>query len=295
MTLESMTGFSSAQGEDADARWVWELKSVNGRGLEVRMRLPPGYEALEAQAKSLIAGLFQRGNISLHLNIRHAETAASLRIDEHVLEMVVAAAETLRDRIGGPPINAETLLGLRGVLITQEAIETPEVISERQALILTTLKTAADQLKVARGGEGAAMASVISDQVAQISELCQHIEDHPARSPDAIRAKLELAVARVLEASDRFDADRLHQEAVLLATRADVEEEIQRLKAHVQAARDLCASGEALGRRLDFLSQEFNREANTICSKANDPELSALGLALKTVIERFREQVQNVE
>ncbi|MEL6623584.1 MAG: YicC/YloC family endoribonuclease [Pseudomonadota bacterium] len=295
MALKSMTGFASDFGEDETCRWTWELRSVNGRGLEVRMRLPPGFEGLEAKAKPMMSAVFARGNISAHLSLRRTAEAATLRVDPSALQMVMDAAEQLRAQLDGPAPRAEALLALRGVLTTDEVEEAPDRVARRGDAILESLKTAVVALSDARAGEGRAMAAVLVDILAEIDARVAEVEAHPSRTPEHVRQKIAAAIERLTETTDRFDEDRLHQEAVLIATRADVEEEIQRLKAHLVAARDHLNAGAPVGRQLDFLAQEFNREVNTICSKSNDAGLSALGLSLKSLIERFREQVQNVE
>lgn len=295
-TTRSMTGFGRASGEENGVSWSWELRSVNSRGLDIRLRLPPGYDMLEPLSrKALTAGL-ERGSITATLEVKRVTTAPALRVNTAVLETVIAAAEDIRDRVGGSPLQAEQVLALRGVLETVEAEETPDAIEQRAGAVLKSLDAALKQLVAARTEEGARLHDILADRIAQIEACVAKVGAHPSRTPEAIRARLAQQIARIMEAeAANFDQDRLLQEAAILATRADVEEEVKRLNAHIAAARDLLREPGAVGRRLEFLAQEFNREANTLCSKANDIEITELGLRLKSLIDQVREQVQNVE
>lgn len=295
--LSSMTGFGRVDGADDAATWSWELRCVNGRGLDVRTRLPSGYERFEPDVRKAVSGKLSRGSVNVLLDVRDQAGEARIRINRDNLELLASAAEELRDRLGGQPIQAEALLGLRGVIETNDSARgAGELDATRRSAMSRDLETAVERLSEAREAEGARLAIILLDRVNEIEARVALLEAHPARSSGAIQARLATHIARILDSdSASFDADRLHQEAVLIATKADIEEELKRLTAHIAAARELVCGGGAVGRKLDFLTQEFNREANTICSKANDTGLTKIGLELKTLIDQVREQVQNVE
>lgn len=296
MTIKSMTGFARASGADASVGWAWEVRSVNGRGLEVRLRLPPGYESLEPQARDMTAKALARGNVSATLSVqRQAGAATEVRINEAALEQVLKASDRLHQLTGCERPRAEGLLALKGVLEVVEDVEDEASIEARKAAILAGLGEALAGLVAARDAEGRRLAAVISGQLDTITRLVAEVEASPARAPEAIRKRLAEQVARVMEAGNGFDPQRLAQEAALIATRVDVEEELKRLAAHIEAARELLHDKAAVGRRFDFLSQEFNREANTLCSKSNHIAITRAGLALKAVIDQMREQLQNIE
>lgn len=295
MALMSMTGFARADGAHAGYRWSWELRSVNGKGLDIRLRLPPGFDALEVAARERIGAVLSRGNLQIGLTIQKETPSATLRVNEPLLAELIALMRRVGDEIEAAPPSLDGLLGLRGVLETVETEDDAEVKAALQERLIADLDIALAALVAARQHEGDALATVLSGHLSEVETLTAAAEANPARAPEAIRRRLEEQVRALLDASASFDADRLHQEAVLLATRADIREEIDRLKAHVAAARDLLAAGGPVGRRLDFLAQEFNREVNTLCSKANDRSLTAIGLDLKAVVDQFREQIQNLE
>ncbi|HVZ05284.1 YicC/YloC family endoribonuclease [Hyphomicrobium sp.] len=296
MTISSMTGFARADGSANGLSWTWEARSVNGRGLDVRLRLPPGYEALEIPAREAVAKRLVRGNVSVTLAIEKQQTNGAIRLNEQVLADVVRAAERVAALSGATAPDAAQLLMIKGVLETADQVsEDAEARALRERAMVQSLETALDKLTEARRAEGARIGAVINEQITQIDELASIVRTSPSRAPEAIKARLKDAVTRLIDATTALDDDRLHQEAVLIATRADVEEELQRLTAHVAAARDILNERGAVGRKLDFLAQEFNREANTLCSKANAVDITRVGLQLKTVIDQFREQVQNVE
>lgn len=291
-----MTGFARTEGASETASWFWEARSVNGKGLDVRMRLPTGTEELEAPVRQRVASVFKRGNISVNLSLQRRSGGVEIRINEAALAQVVAAAKRIEDALGpGPAMSPDALLGVRGVLETGDVEESDEARQARNDALLASFDQCLVALAEARGSEGRTIAEVLLGHVDEIETLVEQIAASPARQPEAIAARLATLIARLKMADETLDADRLHQEAVLIATRVDVEEEIARLRAHVVAARALIAEDGAVGRRLDFLAQEFNREANTICSKSNDIEITKAGMALKVVIDQLREQVQNVE
>jgi uncharacterized protein (TIGR00255 family) len=288
-----MTGFARTEGALDGCRWHWEVRSVNGRGLEVRLRLPPGHDGLEPRLREAAQRRLARGNINATLTLVRDTPPGAIRLNEVVLGDVIRAADRVREITGGERPRVEALLAIRGVL---EIAEPEETASEAQAAaIIASFEDALTRLVTARGAEGARLARVIKDQLDRIEALVATAAASPARSVDAVRRRLAEQVQRLLDAAPSLDPERLHQEAALIATRADIEEEVKRLTAHVAAARELLAAAEPVGRKLDFLAQEFNREANTLCSKANDPELTRNGLEMKAVIDQMREQVQNIE
>ena len=295
MTISSMTGYARRTGELDGLQWSWEIKSVNGKSLDLRCRLPMGYEGLEPQLRAAAAAVLKRGNLQVQLAVTEAGRGEDVRLNRDVLEQVIAAGESLRARIGGDALRADQLLGLRGVLdVTSPAID-EAAVERRQAALVDGFSQAVAALDAARRDEGSRLFEVLSGQLDRIAELVRAARDNPSRSVEAIRARLAELIGRLLEAGAGLDPDRLHQEAVILATRSDIQEELDRLESHLAAARKLLGSGEAIGRKFDFLAQEFNREANTLCSKAVDRSITAIGLDLKTVIDQMREQVQNIE
>ena len=296
MTISSMTGFARADGSADGLSWIWEARSVNGRGLDVRLRLPPGYEALEIPARDAVAKRFARGNVSLSLSIEKQQANGAIRLNEQVLADVIKAADRVSALSGAARPDAAQLLMIKGVLETSDqTLEDAVARAAREKTITQSLEAALDKLAEARRAEGARLGDIIRDQIGQIDQLAASVRASPSRAPEAVMSRLKDAIGRLVDATAALDDHRLHQEAVLIATRADVEEELQRLSAHVAAARDILVERGAVGRKLDFLAQEFNREANTLCSKANAVDITRLGLQLKTVIDQFREQVQNVE
>ncbi len=290
--LQSMTGFARASGSADGRQWTWELRSVNGKGLDVRFRGPPGLEQLEQAVRELVGARFQRGSIQLGLSIQRVEQSSSVRVDRAALSQLVRIAGEFSGSDAVPP-SVEQLMAIRGVVEIVD--DDSEASDDLRSAIVATLETALDELASMRRGEGSAVAAYLSERIDRIESLTEEARSNPARSAEAIRKRLADQVVLLLDASPQLDADRFHQEAVLLATRADIAEEIDRLTAHVEAARALLAAGGAVGRRLDFLAQEFNREANTLCSKSNDRSLTATGLDLKATVDQFREQVQNLE
>lgn len=295
MALQSMTGFARSEGALGSCAWYWEARSVNNRGLDVRVRLAPGYDALEAKVRDEIASRFTRGSVSVGLNVQRAGAVSEVRLNEAALAQVTLAAKRVSELTGAAPARIDGLLSIRGVLETVDVIETQAETMARHTEMLSSLRTTLDGLAVARGAEGFRLHQVVSTQVDEIARLTSLVEVSPARTVEAIKARIGALVTKLMDTGQGFDAGRLHQEAVMIATRADVEEELKRLKAHVEAARELLAKPLAAGRKLDFLAQEFNREANTLTSKASDNEIASHGLALKLVVDQMREQVQNIE
>jgi uncharacterized protein (TIGR00255 family) len=295
MAVTSMTGFARADGTFGAVAWHWEAKSVNGRALDVRCRLPQGLEGLEIGIRDCAAKYFRRGNLQVTLQISRGAAAADVRLNEAVVETLIGLAEALRERLNSPPVRAEHLLALRGVIEIAEPIEDEEAFAAREAAMLDSLSKVFADLAAMRAQEGRKLEAVIVDQLDRIAALTDAARASPERAPETIRARLVEQIARLLEAGPSLDPDRLHQEAVIAAHKSDIQEEIDRLTSHVEAGRDLLTSREAVGRKFDFLAQEFNREANTLCAKAYGRELTRIGLELKSVIDQLREQVQNLE
>jgi uncharacterized protein (TIGR00255 family) len=295
MTLRSMTGFARSAGAYGAVRWHWELRSVNGRGLDVRLRVPPGFEAMEPVIRERVAQRLARGSLSISLSVQRDSPVSDIRLNEELLGKVLAAIDRIRAAGDFERPRPDGLLGLRGVLEIVEQEESEAEIEARQAAMMASLDTAITDMIEARAAEGRRLQPVLQAHLATVDSLVDKVAASAARTPDAIRFRLKEQVAKLLEATHTLDEQRLYQEAALIAQRADVEEELKRLKAHVGAARDLLASDAPVGRKLDFLAQEFNREANTLGAKSNDLEITRLGLDLKAVIDQIREQVQNIE
>lgn len=295
MPVQSMTGFARHESTQAGAEFVWELRSVNGKGLDLRLRLPQGFEAIEADLKRTAATWLSRGNIQANLQIRRDEAAPAFTINDAMLGQLLALSSRLvADGHAGPP-SADGILAIKGIVEVAESRLDPEEREAQLAAARTTFVAAVESLVAARQAEGAALADILSERLAEIERLANAAEANPSRSIDACRERLRAQVAELMGADERLDEQRLHQEAAMIAARADIREEIDRLQTHVAAARALLSNGGPIGRRLDFLSQELNRESNTVCSKSNATSLTAIGLELKVAVDQFREQVQNIE
>lgn len=295
MALASMTGFARTQGSAGAWSWAWEIKSVNGKGLDVRLRLPAGWEGLEAGLKQIASRVLGRGNVNANLSMTRSDAAVSVRVNEDVLRAIALSVRKVAADLDAPPVRLEGLLNLKGVL---EVAESEDSEDERRAVeqaVTEGFEAALGDLAAMRAQEGAALGLVLNERLDGIAALTAQAEANPTRQPEAIRAKLAEQIRVLMDTGANFDPDRLHQEALVLASKVDVREELDRLVAHVAAARAMLGEGGAVGRKLDFLAQEFNRETNTLCSKANDVSLTAIGLELKGLVEQFREQVQNIE
>lgn len=295
MALSSMTGFARGQGVAGCYAWAWEIRSVNSKGLDMRLRLPPGWDALEPLARAKTADALSRGAVNATLAVTRHGKPPVVQINEAVLASVLATLKALGGRVDAERPRLDGILAIKGVVEVTEAEDAEDERRAAETAILEGFGNALASLVEMRRREGEALARVLAGRLVEIAALVARAEAATARRPEAVKARIAEQVAALLESSDRFDADRLHQEAVLILSKADVREELDRLSAHVAQAEAMMQSGGAVGRRLDFLSQELNRESNTLCSKANDLELTNIGLELKAVVEQFREQVQNLE
>jgi len=288
-----MTGFARAEGEADGISWVWELKSVNSRSLDLRLRVAPGFDALEPQLRAAIAQRVRRGNISATLSVNRL-TPPAIRINRATLAQLAALIGELQGEIEAAPPRLDGLLGLRGVIETVED-EPDSVVEARRAAVLDGWALALDRLAAARGGEGARLAAILAEQRCELAALVEAAAGCAAAQPQAIRDRLETLLAELSGLAPTMPQERVAQELTMLVTRADIREELDRLRGHIAQAGELLERGEPVGRQLDFLCQELNREANTLCSKSAALELTRIGLALKAAIEQFREQVQNLE
>jgi uncharacterized protein (TIGR00255 family) len=295
MALSSMTGFARSHGVCGPYAWAWEVKSVNGKGLDLRLRLPPSWDAIEVPVRSRAAETLARGSIQANLTVERSGALPVVRVNTAVLDAVLATAKELAKRVDMSPPSLDGLLALKGVMEVSEAEETEEERRSAEAAVIAGFASVIAALAEMRRHEGEALGRILLARLGEIGALAERADNSPGRQPEAIRARLAEQIATLLAQSDRFDPDRLHQEAILIATKADVREELDRLAAHVGQAKRLIDQGGPIGRRLDFLAQELNREANTLCAKANDVVLTNIGLELKAAVEQFREQVQNVE
>jgi uncharacterized protein (TIGR00255 family) len=295
MALSSMTGFARGHGVSGAYSWAWELKSVNAKGLDLRLRMPPGWDVVEGPARHSAAQVLARGTVHATLTVERLGIAPIVRVNEPVLAAVLATIRGLAGRVDAAEPRLDGILSLKGVI---DVIDEDESEAERgaaEAAVIAGFSATIAELAAMRRHEGEALRRVLTQRAKEIAALVARAEVAPGRRPEAIKARIADQVATLLDASDRFDADRLHQEAILIASKADIREELDRLISHVAHIERLIAGGGPIGRRLDFLAQELNREANTLCSKSNDVELTNIGLELKSVVEQFREQVQNLE
>jgi uncharacterized protein (TIGR00255 family) len=295
MSLHSMTGFARVQGAVASFRYAWELKSVNAKGLDLRLRAPPDFDSVEIKAREKIAARLARGSIFANLAARREDESQIARLNRPALDALLAALAERPPPANIGPATLDGLLAVRGVVEIVEPELSEAERAELEARILQSLDEALDALVASRKAEGEALAEVLRRRLDRISTLAAQADAAPARQPEAILARLKQQVARILENAEGLDPTRLHQEAALLAVRGDIREELDRLKAHVESASKLLVSGGPVGRRLDFLAQELGRETNTLCAKSNDTGLTAIGLELKIEVEQLREQVQNIE
>jgi uncharacterized protein (TIGR00255 family) len=291
-----MTGYAREQGQAGDVSWVWEIKSLNGRGLEMRTRLPTGFDRLDLPAREQVQKRITRGNIALTLSLKQSTTAKRPEVDEGVLAHYAELASRWHSKLPGfAPPSIDGMLALKGVIdpVTEDnTAEVPETVTQP---ILDSLHQTLEALCKMRAVEGKKLAAVLTGKLGEIADLVGKARQNAALDPASIRERLQVQVKALLDQMPALTEDRLAQEAALIAAKADIGEELDRLDAHIAQARDLVSGSEAVGRKLDFLCQEFNREANTLCAKAGELALTRIGLDLKAVIEQFREQVQNIE
>ncbi len=290
-----MTGFARHEGGDGTLTWAWEVKSVNGRNLDLRCRVPSGYEALEVGARATVQAHCARGNLQLALTVDRGQVPVKLQVNREILDQLLGLIRELEAEVRAEPPRLDGLLAVRGVLEAVEEEETKEQMDVRSAAMEEDLVLALEALTAMRRAEGQRLKVMADGHLAEIERLTAAAGETAAARPEALRARLKAQVEELLEAAPALPEERLAQEAAILAAKADVREELDRLDAHVAAARDLLAEGKAIGRRLDFLCQELNREANTLCSKSQDVVLTRIGLDLKSAVDQLREQIQNIE
>ncbi|HXW49502.1 MAG TPA: YicC/YloC family endoribonuclease [Xanthobacteraceae bacterium] len=295
MALSSMTGFARGHGVNGPYAWAWEIKSVNGKGLDMRLRLPAGWDAIELPVRARTAETLTRGSVQANLTVERSGAAPTVRINDAVLDAILTTVRKLGGKIEASPLSLDGLLALKGVIEVADPEEREDERRSAESAVIAGFGQVIESLAEMRLREGSALETILSVRLGELAALTERAERSPGRRPEVIRVRLAEQVAALLAQSERFDADRLHQEAIMIATKADVREELDRLAAHLAQVRHLIEQGGPVGRRLDFLAQELNREANTLCAKANDVELTNIGLELKATVEQFREQVQNVE
>ena len=291
-----MTGFGSSEGIEGGTSWTWEVKSVNGKGLDIRCRLPQGYEKADTVARLVSGKLFNRGNLSLNLAIQEKQNQNQYKINHSLLNQLVEAATALQSNVEGfEKLRLDGLFAVRGVVEPTAEIDNSSDNPDLKEKILKSLDAALFSLLQSRIEEGKRISIVLFGQLERIDKLCEEAEKILLLQPVNIRKRLNQQIEELLGTFPRLPEERLAQESAILMIKADVREELDRLKAHVDSAKILMEKGGVIGRKLDFLCQEFNREVNTLCSKASDISLSKIGLELKVVIEQYREQVQNIE
>jgi uncharacterized protein (TIGR00255 family) len=295
MALSSMTGFARSHDASGAYAFEWELRSVNAKGFDLRLRLPPGWDAVEPAARKRATETLARGTVYANLTVKRADAAPVIRVNEDVLASVMKVAADLSAKLAAPPPTVDGILAIKGVLEVSEPDESEAERQTAENAILKAFDQALAGLVQMRRREGTSLQQILGARLDEIAALAKRADAAPGRRAEAVKARLAEQIALLLESGERFDADRLHQEALMIAAKADIREELDRIASHVAQARELIGKGGAVGRRLDFLAQEFNREVNTTCSKSNDLELTNIGLEMKNVVEQFREQVQNLE
>ncbi|HEY6024026.1 MAG TPA: YicC/YloC family endoribonuclease [Pseudolabrys sp.] len=295
MALSSMTGFARGQGVAGAYAWSWEIKSVNAKGLDLRFRLPQGWDAVEVPARTRATEKLSRGTVYANLTVGREGVQPTVKVNEPVLAAVLSTLKGLSGKVDAAPPTLDGILSLKGVIEVTEEDEREEDHRAAETAIVAGFEQALAALITMRRAEGATLGHLLSGKLDEIAALARRAEAAPGRKAEAIKARLAEQVATLLASSERFDSDRLHQEAIMLAAKGDIREELDRLASHVAQAKKLLSDGGSIGRKLDFLAQELHRESNTLTAKANDVELTNIGLELKSVVEQFREQVQNLE
>jgi uncharacterized protein (TIGR00255 family) len=295
MALSSMTGFARSHGTSGPYAFEWELKSVNAKGFDLRMRLPPGWDEIETVARKRATEVLSRGTVYANLTVKRGNALSTVRVNEDVLNSILRIAADLAGKIDAVAPSVDGLMAIKGVIevVEPEADEAEDKAAK--AAVAAAFEEALTALVAMRKREGTTLGEILSLRMNEIEALAKKADAAPGRKPEAIRARLAEQIAALLESSDRFDSDRLNQEAIMIAAKADIREELDRIASHISQTREMLGKGGPVGRRLDFLAQEFNREVNTCCSKSNDLELTNTGLEMKNVVEQFREQVQNLE
>lgn len=295
MSLKSMTGFASGSAAHSGYSWSFEVKSVNAKGLDIRSRVPSFLDGLDIEIKKLVSKSLQRGTIFVNLNIERDGADNDFTINSKLLDSLIETASAYSDRPGIAPASIDGLMNIKGVIdFSSKGIDEDEKKQLLTALI-KHLQTVVSDLIEARLGEGLRMQEILSSNMDEMLALVASAEQCAAVRIEAVRDRFQANVERLLQDDASVSKDRLEQEIAILAVKADITEEIDRLRSHITEAREIMESSDAVGRRLDFLSQEFNREANTLCSKSNDKDLTRIGLAMKVLIDQFREQIQNIE
>jgi len=295
MALSSMTGFARSHGTSGPYAFEWELKSVNAKGFDLRMRLPPGWDEIETVARKRATEVLSRGTVYANLTVKRGNALSTVRVNEDVLNSILRIAADLAGKIDAVAPSVDGLMAIKGVIEVVEPEADEEEDKVAKLAVAASFEEALTALVAMRKREGTTLGEILTQRMNEIETLAKKAEAAPGRKPEAIRARLAEQIASLLEASDRFDSDRLNQEALMMAAKADIREELDRIASHISQAREMIGKGGPVGRRLDFLAQEFNREVNTCCSKSNDLELTNTGLEMKNVVEQFREQVQNLE
>lgn len=293
--ISSMTGYARGSGVAEGTSFSCEVKSVNGRGLDIRMRLAPGLDSLEGELRRRVAAVVSRGSITLSIALEREGSGGEIVINERALGAIIATMTRLEGMVEAQPPSLDGILGLKGVIEQHEHALTPEEQEALEAAILGCVDVCLVGLVAARRSEGERLVAILGGHVDEIERLTKSAEAHPSRNREVIVARLRAQVGELIAAGVGLSEERLAQEALILATKADIREELDRLTAHIANARALIAEGGPVGRKLDFLAQEFNRETNTLCAKSNAVDLTAIGLDLKAVIDQLREQVQNIE
>ncbi len=291
--LSSMTGYARCEGETASVAWSWELKTVNSKGFELRLRVPPGFDALETIARSRLAGRIRRGTVQASLNLQRSQAAQTLRVNRENLEALMAALAEIDVPARIRPASLDGLLAVPGVVEQADSAKRDD--GALTQILMAGLGTALDRCIAMREQEGQAIGAVLRERLDAIARLTQNADHAPGRQPEAIRKRLRQRLSALMAEAPTLDETRLFQEAILIAAKADVREELDRLVLHRTAAAALLEEGGAVGRRLDFIAQELSREAGTLCAKSNDGDLTLIGLDLRMQIDQFREQVQNLE
>lgn len=295
MSLSSMTGFGRSSGEWKDYHWAWEIRSVNSRNLDIRARIPSSMDGLEQEVRKRIAGAISRGSVQINFHFKKHGSASEIVVNQDALDQVLSLMAQLKDKVEATPASLDGILNVRGVIETSEPEESDDEKSERLKAVLASFDLAVTSLVEARHGEGVAMERVVAGQVTEIAKLTEQAAILAVTQPEALQKRLQGQIEDLLQDKTSLSEDRLAQEIAIIVTKADVREELDRLKAHCAAAQELLTKEGPVGRKLDFLTQEFNRESNTLCSKSTDVELTRIGLDLKTVVDQMREQVQNIE